>query len=160
MPNDLHVHVPVGFSGTMTISQDGQVTVTSTPSTLTADDNWPMLDPKVAADIEEMLTRQKGYTPTTRSRDVAVALLERGWEIYSVNLKGAYILFQYAGKEQAVSLYLSSIDLNNAKASQRDFMKSLPGVDVHEPDVRLPINGKAYDQALNNIAAIEKWADS
>jgi len=36
---------------------------------------------------------------------------------------------------------------------------SLSGVDVHEPDVRIPINGKAYDRALDNIAAIEKWAD-
>jgi hypothetical protein len=27
------------------------------------------------------------------------------------------------------------------------------------PDVRVPINGAAYDQALDNIAAIEKWAD-
>ena len=25
--------------------------------------------------------------------------------------------------------------------------------------VRVPINGAAYDQALDNIAAIEKWAD-
>jgi hypothetical protein len=58
-----------------------------------------------------------------------------------------------------VSLYLSSLDLNNTKLSQRDFMKSLPGVDVHKPDVRVPINGAAYDQALTNIAAIEKWAD-
>jgi hypothetical protein len=31
-------------------------------------------------------------------------------------------------------------------------MKSLPGVDVHKPDVRVPINGAAYDQALDNIA--------
>jgi hypothetical protein len=104
-----------------------------------------------------MLKRQKAYDPTTRSRDIATVLFERGWQV-SVNLKGAYILFKYAGQEH-VSLYLSSLDLNNAKASQRDFMMSLPGVDVHEPDVRVPINGKAYDQALDNIAAIEKWAD-
>lgn len=58
-----------------------------------------------------------------------------------------------------MSLYLSSLDLSNAKTAQRDFMKSLPGVDVHKPDVGVPINGAAYDQALDYIAAIEKWAD-
>jgi hypothetical protein len=105
-----------------------------------------------------MLQRQKDYTPTTRSRAIATTLFERGWQV-SVNLKGAYTLFRYAGKEHAVSLYLSSLVLNNAKLSQRDFMKRLPGVDVHKPDVRVPINGAAYDQVLDNIAAIEKWAD-
>ena len=162
MPNDLHFHIPVGFSGTMTVSKDGQVTVTSTaptPAAPTASSSWPGLDPDVVADLEEMLKRQKDFDPTTRSRDIATTLLERGWQIFSVNLKGAYILFKYAGKEHVVSLYLSSLDLNNAKASQRDFMKSLPGVDVHKPDVRVPINGAAHDQALDNIAAIEKWAD-
>ncbi|ROR89329.1 hypothetical protein [Nocardioides aurantiacus] len=159
MPDDLHFHIPVGFSGTITLSKDGNVTVASAAPTATTSSDWPTLDAKVAADMEEMLKRQKGYTPSTRSRDIAAGLIERGWTVFSVNLKGAYILFQYAGKEHPVSLYLSSIDLNNAKASQRDFMKTLPGVDVHEPDVRVPINGKAYDQALENIAAIEKWAD-
>jgi len=161
MPNDLHFHIPVGFSGTMTVSNDGQVTVTSTapsPSAPAASGSWPGLGPDVVEDLEEMLKRQKDYTPTTRSREIATTLFERGWQV-SVNLKGAYILFKYAGKEHAVSLYLSSLDLNNAKLSQRDFMKSLPGVDVHKPDVRVPINGAAYDQALDNIAAIEKWAD-
>jgi hypothetical protein len=113
----------------------------------------------VVAKMEEMLKRQKDNDPTTRSRDIATVLVDRGWQIFSVNLKGAYILFKYSGKEHAVSLYLSSLDLNNTKASQRDFMLTLPGVDVHAPDVRVPINGKAYDQALDNIAAIEKWAD-
>jgi hypothetical protein len=162
MPNDLHLHIPVGFSGTMTVSNDGQVTVTSTAPTTpasTASSFWPGLDPDVVADLEEMLQRQKDFDPTTRSRDITTTLIERGWQVFSVNLKGAYILFKYAGKEHAVSLYLSSLDLNNAKAAQRDFMKSLPGVDVHKPDVRVPINGAAYDQALDNIAAIEKWAD-
>jgi hypothetical protein len=136
--------------------------VTSAPTTPTppsASGSWPGLDPEVAAKLEEMLQRQKGYDPSTRSRDIATVLLERGWEVFSVNLKGAYILFTYAGKEHSVSLYLSSLDLNNAKKSQRDFMMSLPGVDVHKPDVRVPINGKHYEQALKNIAAIEKWAD-
>jgi hypothetical protein len=162
MPNDLHFHIPVGFSGTMTVSNDGQVTVTSTapsPSTSAASSSWRGLDPDVVTDLEEMLKRQKAHDPTTRSRDIATVLFERGWQVFSVNLKGAYILFKYAGQEHAVSLYLSSLDLNNAKASQRDFMKGLPGVDVHQPDVRVPINGKAYDQALDNIADIEKWAD-
>lgn len=162
MPNDLHFHIPVGFSGTMTVSNDGQVTVTSTAPTTaapTASSSWPGLDPDVVADLEEMLKRQKDFDPTTRSRDITTTLIERGWQVFSVNLKGAYILFKYAGKEHAVSLYLSSLDLNNAKTAQRDFMKSLPGVDVHKPDVRVPINGAAYDQALDNIAAIEKWAD-
>jgi hypothetical protein len=160
MPNDLHFHIPVGFTGTMTVTKDGEVTVTSAAPVASAESSlWPGLDPDVAAKLEEMLQRQKGYDPTTRSRDIAKLLLERGWEIYSVNLKGGYILFTYAGDEHGVSLYLSSLDLNNAKASHRDFMKSLPGVDVHKPDVRVPINGKHYDQALDNIAAIEKWAD-
>ena len=106
-----------------------------------------------------MLKRQKGYDPTTRSRDIAKVLIERGWEIYSVNLKGAYILFTYAGKQHGVSLYLSSIDLNNAKKAHRDFMMTLPGHDAHGSDVRIPINGKAYDQALANIEAVEKWAN-
>src|SRR4051794_38678448 len=125
MPNDLHFHIPVGFSGTMTISKDGQVTVTSAatpPSASTASGTWPGLDPDVVTDLEEMLKRQKDFDPTTRSRDIATTLLERGWQIFSVNLKGAYILFKYAGKEHAVSLYLSSLDLNNTKAAQRDFM--------------------------------------
>ena len=121
--------------------------------------SWPGVDPDVATKLEEMLQRQKGYDPTTRSRDIAKVLLERGWEIYSVNLKGGYILFTYAGDEHGVSLYLSSLDLNNAKAAHRDFMKTLPGVDVHKPDVRVPINGKHYDRAIDNIVAIEKWAD-
>jgi hypothetical protein len=117
------------------------------------------LDSDVASKLEEMLKGQKDYDPTTRSRDIAKVLLERGWEIYSVNLKGGYILFTYAGDEDSVSLYLSSLDLNNAKAAHRDFMKTLPGVDVHKPDVRVPINGKHYNQAIDNIVAIEKWAD-
>jgi len=161
MPTDLHIHIPPGFSGTMTVSNDGQVTMTSaaaTPPTPTTSNAWPGLDAEVVTDLEEMLKRQKDYDPTTRSRDIATTLFERGWHV-SVNLKGAYVLFKYAGKEHAVSLYLSSLDLNNTKLSQREFMKSLPGVDVHKPDVRMPINGSAYDQALNNITAIEKWAD-
>lgn len=157
MPNDLHFHIPVGFTGTMTVTNDGAVTVTSAaPAATTEASSWPGLDADTAAKLEEMLQRQKAHDPATRSRDIATVLLERGWSIYSVNLKGGYILFTYAG----VSLYLSSLDLNNAKTSQREFMMSLPGVDVHKPDVRVPINGKHYDQALDNIAAIEKWADS
>lgn len=160
MPNDLHFHIPVGFTGTMTVTKDGEVTVTSAaPAPAATSNAWPGVDSALVADLEEMLQRQHVHDATTRSRDIAKVLFERGWTIYSVNLKGAYILFKYAGKEHAVSLYLSSLDLNNAKASQRDFMKSLPGVDVHKPDVRVPINGKHYDQALANIAAIEKWAD-
>jgi hypothetical protein len=162
MPNDLHFHIPVGFTGIMTVSKDGEVTVTSTassPIAPTASSAWPGINPDLVADLEEMLKRQKDYDPTTRSRDIAEVLVERGWALYSVNLKGAYILFQYGGKENAVSLFLSSLDLNNAKASQREFMMSLPGVDVHKPDVRVPINGKNYDQAVENITAIEKWAD-
>ena len=163
MPNDLHFHIPVGFTGTMTVTKDGEVTVTSTappsPTASTASSAWPGINPDLVADLEEMLKRQKDYDPTTRSRDIAEVLVEHGWTLYSVNLKGAYILFQYGGNEHAVSLFLSSLDLNNAKASQREFMMSLPGVDVHKPDVRVPINGKNYDQAVENIAAIEKWAD-
>ena len=34
-------------------------------------------------------------------------------------------------------------------------MMSLPGVDVHKPDVRIPINGAAHDQAMKNIEAVE-----
>lgn len=158
MPNDLHIHIPLGFAGTMTVGNDGQVTVTSTPPSPATPSAWPTVEPDVSEDLEEMLKRQKGHDPTTRSRDVATVLIERGWEA-SVNLKGAYILFKYAGTEHAVSLYLSSKDLNNAKLSQRDFMMSLPGVDVHKPDVRVPINGSAFDQALDNITTIEKWAD-
>lgn len=158
MPNDLHIHVPLGFAGTMTVSNDGQVTLASAAPSPAALSAWPTLDPEVSEDLEEMLNRQKDYDPTTRSRDVATVLIERGWEV-SVNLKGTYILFKHAGMKHAVSLYLSSKDLNNAKLSQRDFMKSLPDVDVHKPDVRVPINGSAYDRALDNIATIEKWAD-
>jgi hypothetical protein len=160
MPNDLHVHIPVGFTGTMTVTKDGAVTVTNgAPTTAPEAGSWPGLAADVAAKLEEMLQRQKGYDPTTRSRDIAKVLLKRDWEIYSVNLKGGYMLFTYAGDERGVSLYLSSLDLNNARAAHRDFMKGLPGVDVHKPDVRVPINGKHYAQALANIAAIEKWAD-
>ncbi|WP_299449079.1 hypothetical protein [uncultured Serinicoccus sp.] len=163
MTSDLHIHIPQGFSGTMTVTKDGQVTVTATaptaPSASAAAAIWSTLDPKMAEDLEEMLKRQKGYDATTRSREIAKALLSRGWDIYSVNLKGGYILFTYAGTHEAISLYLSSLDLNNAKKSQRKFMMSLPGVDVHAPDVRIPINGNAHEQALANIEAIEEWAD-
>ncbi len=164
MSNDFHIHIPQGFTGTMTVGSDGQVTVTSAaspvPTASAAASTWSTLDPNTADELEEMLKRQKGYDRTTRSREIAKLLIDRGWGIYSVNLKGGYILFTYAGKEQAISLYLSSLDLNNAKKSQRDFMLTLPGVDVHAPDVRIPINGDAYDQAVANIDALEKWADA
>lgn len=161
MSNDIHFHIPQGFSGTLTIGDGGRVTVTSTPvsTTDTGIAEWPGIEAEVASKLEEMLSRQKGYDPTTRSRDIAKVLLGRGWHIYSVNLKGAYILFTYAGTEHSVSLYLSSLDLNNTKAAHRDFMQSLPGADVHASDVRVPFNGKHYKQALDNITAIEKWAD-
>lgn len=165
--NDLHIHIPQGFSGTMTVGSDGQVTVTtssaptstSSPTASAAAAIWSTLDPEMAEKMEEMLKRQKGYDPTTRSREIAKELLDRKWGVYSVNLKGAYILFTYAGSQHAVSLYLSSLDLNNAKKSQRNFMLSLDGVDVHGPDVRIPINGKAFQQALINIRAVENWAN-
>lgn len=162
MPNDVHFHIPVGFTGTMTVRKDGEVTVTSAAPARAGSPGsslWPGLDPDVAAKLEAMLQRQKGYDPTTRSRDIAKVLLERGWEIHSVNLKGGYILFTYAGDEHGVSLYMSSLELNNAKVAHREFMKSLPGVNVHKPDVRVPINGKHYGQALESVVAIEKWAD-
>lgn len=166
MNSDLHIHIPQGFSGTMTVSSDGQVTVTSqatpttqAPAASAAATTWSTLDPEMAEKLEELLKRQKGYEPITRSRDIAKVLIERGWEIYSVNLKGAYVLFTYAGTMQGVSLYLSSIDLNNTKKAHRDFMMSLPGHDAHDSDVRIPFNGKAYDQALANIEAVEKWAN-
>ncbi|GEA82125.1 hypothetical protein ACT17Q_11335 [Cellulomonas sp. CW35] len=160
MSNDLHFHIPQGFTGTITVGQDGQVTVTSAaPEPAGASHAWPDLAAETAEKLEEMLQRQKDYDPSTRSRDVAKVLLDRGWSLYSVNLKGGYVLFTYAGDEHGVSLYLSSLDLNNTKASQREFMMSLPGVDVHKSDVRVPINGKHFDQALDSIAAIEKWAD-
>jgi hypothetical protein len=54
----------------------------------------------------------------------------------------------------------SSLDLNNAKKSRREFMLRLPGVDVHAPDVRIPVNGNAYEQAVASIEAVEKWADA
>ncbi|MDC5696885.1 hypothetical protein OO014_06405 [Intrasporangium calvum] len=164
--NDLHIHIPQGFSGTMTVGSDGQVTITtasasasSSPTASAAAAIWSTLDPDMAEKMEEMLKRQKSYDPTTRSREIAKVLLDRKWGVYSVNLKGGYILFTYAGSQHAVSLYLSSLDLNNAKKSQRDFMLSLDGVDVHEPDVRIPINGKAFEQALINIEAVENWAN-
>lgn len=167
--NDLHFHITPGFSGTITVGKDGQVTVkseglaeaavSSAPAASAAATTWSTLDPDVAENLEELLKRQKGYEPITRSRDIAKVLIERGWEIYSVNLKGAYVLFTYAGTMQGVSLYLSSIDLNNTKKAHRDFMMSLPGHDAHDSDVRIPFNGKAYDQALANIEAVEKWAN-
>lgn len=163
MANDLHIHIPQGFSGTMTVGSDGKVTVASAapsaPSASAAAAIWSSLDAEMAENLEEMLKRQKGYDPTTRSREIAKTLVDRGWGVYSVNLKGGYILFTFAGEQHAVSLYLSSLDLNNAKKSQRDFMKSLPGVDIHAPDVRIPINGKAFDQAIANIKAVENWAN-
>jgi hypothetical protein len=162
--SDLHIHIPPGFSGTMTIGKDGQVTVTSAataaaPTASAAASTWSTLDSEMAEKLEELLRRQKGYDSITRSRDIAKVLIERGWEVYSVNLKGAYALFTYAGQQHGVSLYLSSIDLNNTKKAHRDFMMTLPGHDAHGSDVRIPINGKAYDQALANIEAVEKWAD-
>ncbi|MEJ7706478.1 MAG: hypothetical protein WKF82_03830 [Nocardioidaceae bacterium] len=105
MTNDLHFHIPLGFSGTMTVSNDGHITLTSTAPPPAAPSAWPTLDPGVGEAIEDMLKRQKDHDPTTRSLDIATVLVERGWQA-SVNLKGAYILFEYAGKEHAVSLYL------------------------------------------------------
>jgi hypothetical protein len=38
-------------------------------------------------------------------------------------------------------------------------MSSLPGADVHNSDVRVPINDD-YGQAVANVKAIEAWADT
>ena len=160
MNSDLHIHIPLGFTGTMTVGDDGQITVTSAEAPASAAaTSWPTLDATTAQELEEMLTRHKNYDPTTRSRDITAFLMERGWKIRS-NLKAGYILCEYAGTERAVTLYLSSKDLNNAKKSQREFMMSLPDVDVHEPDVRIQMNGSHYEQALKNIETVEKWAGS
>lgn len=50
-------------------------------------------------------------------------------------------------------LYLSSKDLNKNRKQQRDFMSSLPGADVHNSDVRVPINDD-YGQAVANVKAV------
>ena len=160
MASDLHIHIPLGFSGTMTVTHDGHITVKSAGASASpAASNWPTLEPKVAEELEEMLTRQKNYDPTTRSRDIVASLVERGWRVYP-RPKASYIRCEYAGSQHAITLYLSSRDLLNAKQSQRGFMTSLPDVDVHKPDVRIQINGAHFEQALANIEAVEQWANS
>lgn len=160
MPNDIHIHIPQGFAGVMTIGGDGNVTVTSAaPPASSAASIWPTLDAETAEQVEELLSRHRKHNPSTRSRDVIELLVKRGWAIFP-NSKATYIRCEYAGTKHPVTLYCSSKDLNNAKMSQRDFMASLPDVDVHKPDVRIQINGTHFEQASKNIEAVEKWADS
>ncbi len=60
-----------------------------------------------------------------------------------------------------MSLYLSSLDLNTAKASQRPFMKGLPGVDMHQPDARPLNHGEAerlVGTARCRVAVVSAWS--
>lgn len=163
----INFSLPAGFTGDVSIDADGKVTLNGsiaaavTPAAQVKYPGiaaFPTLAPGIAEALEDLLRRQKGYDADTRSREVAELLISRHWQA-NPHAEGKYFRWVYAGKTHEVSLYMSSKDLNNARKSQRDFMVTLPGVDVHTPDVRVPFNGGLLDQAVENITAIEKWAE-
>lgn len=69
------------------------------------------------------------------------------------------VRFEYPGAERTVVLYMNSKDLNNINQDQRAFMGGLPGIQKKLNDVHIPFNGNAFDQAVENVKALEDWAD-
>jgi hypothetical protein len=157
--------LPEGFSGTVTVEKSGKVSITgdiavaavSGSSSAAPSGAFADLPKNVVDAIEDLLGRHKSYDPSTHSREMAEFLVGREWGV-KPHEGGKYLRFVYPGKKHEVSLYLSSKDLTNSKKQQRDFMSSLPGADVHNSDVRVPISD--YRQAVANVEAIEAWADT
>lgn len=167
---DIHIHIPLGFSGVLTIGDGGQVTVSSpdepvappmplSKAATAAASAWSTLDPATADLLETTLCAYAGYDPSTRVREIARRLVDGGWEAHP-HPKGKYLRFVLAGPKHAPSIYLNTAALRGSAAELREFMLTLPEVGDAGGSAHMGINGDSFDQAVENIAAIEAWAGS
>lgn len=156
LPNEIHVHIPVGYQGVVHLH------VGSDTNTDAAEQQ---LEPvTVSSDVEQMLKRFENFDPTTQARKAHDALVATGWTVLAPRSrdgsknKNTYLRFVYIGKRRVV-LYLNTTSFISNGAGQREFVSRLDGVEIHSTDAYLPISDGRLTQTLVAIDALRRWAD-
>lgn len=121
--DEVHVHIPAGFRGTIHVHLDGGSSNLAAPeSTMIAKE-----DPAVVA----MLTRFERYNPSDPSAtDVASLLLSCGYKPLlppSATSDSPYIRWVYAGSSKTVTLYQNSVAISSYAQDQSTVAANLKG---------------------------------
>lgn len=161
---DLHIHVPEGFSGTVHIHHDGDVT------TVAAEAEAESIQVGSAGadteDIETILAAHERHDPHSRSRDVCQALVSDGWEALPSKARDGkglsdarYIRLVYRGSARQIVLYLNSKTLGVFGKAEQDFAARLPGSDVMSSGVYFRHSDGDFEQVRSNAATLRALAD-
>ena len=154
----LHFDIPSNFHGTLVVDPGtGAVTITglSDVGATPTGSGQLLSDYREGAVAEPMVLRhEKNGRKGTRSREMAVALLSRGW---TPKLGPKYLRWIYQGDDHKVTLYQNSKDI--LSRDDRHFMESVEGANPTKNEVRWRYDTDLFDVALKSIETIEIWAD-
>lgn len=160
---ELHIHVPQGFTGTVHIHHDGDLTTTITGPTGT---DSIEADQAESDDVEAMLARHERHDPHTRSREVCQALVDDGWHARAAKTRdgnrlsdAGYVLLTYRGSTRHVVLYLNSKTLGAFGKAEREFAAHLRSGESKSSGVYFSHTDGDFEQALANAAAMRTFAD-
>jgi hypothetical protein len=124
--DEVHLHIPVGFTGTIHVHLGGGSSDQAAPRQPTD----TLIDPTLAA----MLTRFERYNPSVPSAtDVATTFLSRGYKPLlpqtgaSVKSDSSYIRWVYAGSAKTVRLYQNSVAISSYAQDQAVVASNVAG---------------------------------
>jgi hypothetical protein len=167
---ELHLHLPPGLTGVVHVyvgsTGEANSRHAGEPTSKPATALQAAESPAAEAQVDAMLARFERHDPASAARAVYRALVEQGWMPQLPQPRGgkpasaaAYVRLVYAGRRRKVSLYLNSAVLTSAGRSERDFVSGLPGAQVRNDDVYLPLDAGRADRAVENAEALRDWAD-
>jgi hypothetical protein len=156
----LHFDIPSRFRGTFVVdSTTGAVTVTGLPdsgASVTVGTGGGLLlsDYPQGHLAEPMVIRhEKSGRKGTRSREMAIVLLSRGW---TVKPGPKYLRWIFQGTTGKVTLYQNSKDI--LSRDDRAFMETVEGANPTANEVRWRYDADQFDNAVNAVMTIEAWA--
>jgi len=155
----LHFDIAPGFHGTFVVDPTtGAVTATglpdTNPDTTSTGSGTHLSDYPQGHLAEPMVTRhEKNGRKGTRSREMAVVLLSRGW---IVKPGPKYLRWVFQGANGKVTLYQNSKDI--LSRDDRTFMKTVADAVPTANEVRWRYDATAFDNAVTAVEKIEVWA--
>jgi hypothetical protein len=158
---EVHVHFDIAsnFHGKFVVDTTGAVTVTGLPDSgapVTAGTGVGLLlsDYPQGHLAEPMVIRhEKNGRKGTRSREMAIVLLSRGW---TVKPGPKYLRWIFQGGTAKVTLYQNSKDI--LSRNDRTFMKTVQGANPTANEVRWRYDAAQFGNAVNAVETIEAWA--
>lgn len=143
-------------SVTVTKAADGTVTIKpAAPGGASIDGHGGGGSP-LPVEVEAMVVRHEANGhPGTRSRELAHALVDRGW-VAKAGPK--YLRFIYTGSERKVTLYANSRDIMTRNLPE--FVQMLPGAIPAKNEVRFRYAGDNFEEALDAAEFLKSHGDS